>query len=299
MLFSPEMMQAAKDDAAAYGWGSGDNLPFNYGIVGHDADVGGLDENSSSCCQCYQLVFETPEPGSPKPPDLPWPKPLVVQSFNTAAGGGNKFDIFMGAGGYGAFNACYNDSAFENTTTFGEFMYDEFPWQNPGSGGIGFLRYQEECLGSEWPPTADALQSDACQNRIKEMCDQAYSAASPAMTETTRTSCIMSNRYESMYHQNWKVRAKRVQCPENLTRVTGCRLKEDDLPLPIPEVQTPQDAEADGTFTAKDQYGTTTMQDCCKPTCAWTDWVSGTGLVPDGDWNSFYSCDKDGVPLTQ
>jgi hypothetical protein len=41
------------------------------------------------------------------------------------------------------------------------------------------------------------------------------------------------------------------------------------------------------------------MQDCCKPTCAWTDWIEGQGLVPDGDFNTFYSCDQNGVPITQ
>ena len=119
------------------------------------------------------------------------------------------------------------------------------------------------------------------------------------MTDTTRESCIKGNRMESLYHQNWKVRAKRIQCPENLTRITGCKLMESDLPLPDPSIQTPDDAEADGTYTAKDQYGTTTMQDCCKPTCAWTDWVGGQNLPVDAEWNSFYSCDKDGIPVTR
>lgn len=310
MLFSPEMLQAAKDDVVAYNWGDPEDPPFHYGIVGHDADLGGLDQKESSCCQCYQLVFETPEISSPQPPELPYPKPLIVQSFNTAAGGGNKFDLFMGAGGYGAFNSCYNDPDFVNTTDFyedtefdssiysNEFMYDGYPFQNPSLGGISFLRFQEECLGSDWPPTMTALVTDTCQDHIEEMCNQALSNSSPEITATTRYSCIMGNKPESLYHQNWKVRAKRIQCPQSLTRVTGCRLIEDDLPLAVPEVQTPSDAEADGTFTAKDEYGTTTMQDCCKPTCAWTNHVGDKKLTVDGEWNSFYSCDKDGIPVT-
>jgi hypothetical protein len=91
-----------------------------------------------------------------------------------------------------------------------------------------------------------------------------------------------------------------VQCSESLTRVTGCRLQEDHLPLPLPEVQTPADADADGTFTASGAgYHTTTMQDCCKPTCAWRNWIVDQGLTADGEWNSFYSCDKNGVPFTK
>ncbi len=298
MMYSSAMTQATKDDARQYGWGDGSNPPFQYGVVGHDADVGGLDNNSSSCCQCYQLIFETPEPSSPQFPELPQPKAMVVQSFNTAASGPKGFDIFMGAGGYGAFNSCYNDPAFGNTTKFNEFLYQGFPWQNPGSGGISFLRYPV-CTGTAWPPTAAGLKSAQCRETITQQCNQAQSVSAEVTTDT-RKSCLQTNQVESLYHQNWKVRAKRVQCPENLTRVTGCRLQEETLPLPLPAVQTPAQAGANGTFTGpNDQYHTTTMQDCCMPTCAWSDWVEGKGLKPVAGWKSFYSCDKTGKPRTE
>jgi hypothetical protein len=294
MLYSTEMLQAALDDAKLYGWGDS-GAPFNYAIVGHDPDVGGLDDKQSSCCQCYQLVFEKPEASSPQPPDLPYPKALVVQSFNTAAGGGKNFDVFMGAGGYGAFNACYKDPAFGSTTKFNEFIYDNFPYQNPGGGGITFLRYEKQCKKT-WPPVVADVQSAACQDTIKKLCDQALVKASAQITEDTRRSCIQTNQIASLYHQNWQVRAKRVRCPENLTRVTGCRLKEEKLPLPLPKVQTPADATANGFSTG---YTTTTMQDCCKPTCAWVDNIIQNKLPVDGEWNSFYSCDKNGAPITK
>lgn len=298
MMFSAAMTQAAKDDAAQYGWGNGADLPFQYGVVGHDADVGGLDDNPSSCCQCYQLVFETPEPSSPQFPELPQPKAMVVQSFNTAASGPKGFDIFMGAGGYGAFNSCYDDPAFGNTTNFDEFLYQGYPWQNPGSGGISFLRYPE-CRGTAWPPTADSLKSATCKATLQQQCNQAQSV-SAEVTADTRNSCLQTNQLSSLYHQNWKVRAKRVRCPENLTRVTGCRLQEETLPLPLPAVQTPAQAGTNGTFTGpNDQYHTTTMQDCCMPTCAWSDWVEGKGLKPVEGYKSFYSCDKTGKPRTE
>jgi hypothetical protein len=295
MLFSTEMLLAAKDDAALYGWGNNGEPPFNYGVVGHDPDVGGLDDGPSSCCQCYQIIYVTPEPSSPQPPDLPYPKSLIVQSCNTAASGPKGFDVFMAAGGYGAFNACYNDPAFGNTTKFNEFMYDQFPYQNPGSGGISFLRFPECIQG--WPPKVEGVLSAACQDKIKQMCNQALMSASTQITEDTRHSCIMCNQLTSLYHQNWQVMAKRVRCPENLTRVTGCRLVENSLPPPLPQVQTPSQAQANGTFSTG--YHTTTMQDCCKPTCAWADWTVGYNLPVDGEWNSFYSCDKNGKPITK
>lgn len=294
MLFSTEMLQAAKDDARLYGWNE-DDPPFNYAVVGHDPDIGGVDDTSSSCCQCYQIIFKTPEPSSPKPPDLPYPKSLIVQSFNTAASGPYGFDVFMGAGGYGAFNSCYDDPNFPNTSNFDEFIYDEYPYQNPGSGGISFLRCSECIKG--WPVTVDVVNSTECQQKIESLCNQALVKSSDQITEDTRRSCIQTNKIESLYHQNWEVMVKRVRCPDNLTRVTGCRLKEPDLSLPHPNVQTPDQAKANGTF--KDGYHTTTMQDCCKPTCAWSDWVGNYGLPVDGEWNSFYSCDKNGIPVTK
>jgi len=67
-------------------------------------------------------------------------------------------------------------------------------------------------------------------------------------------------------------------------------------------VQTPADATAAGGFTAPGAYTTTTMQDCCKPSCAWADWVGDgqydLGLTPVGDWRAFYSCDQTGNPFT-
>ncbi len=43
----------------------------------------------------------------------------------------------------------------------------------------------------------------------------------------------------------------------------------------------------------------TRFWDCCKPTCAWADWTVGYKLPVDGEWKSFYSCDKNGIPFTK
>jgi hypothetical protein len=292
MLFSNEMRAAALDDAKANGWSDPDGSPFNYAVAGHDPDESGIDGAGakSTCCQCYQLVFEKPEPGSAQPPAIPIPKPLIVQSFNTAAGGAKNFDIFMGVGGFGAFNACVNDPTFANTSKFGKFMYQSFPTEFPGNGGVKFLSY-DECKVNGLV-TADSIKSTKCQQKIETTCGQTRGAG--PLAQTTKDSCIQSNRVESLYHQNWDVRVKRVECPENLTRVTGCRLENQGLPKPDPNAKTA--AEADPTFKAG--YTTTTMQDCCKPTCAWKNWVADMGLKSVGEWRSFYSCDANGTPIT-
>ena len=99
MVFSPEFKVAETDDFA-----SPTNPQFVYGVVGHDKDTGGLDTESGSnaCCQCYQLVFTSPRDNVS---GVATPKPMIVQAFNTGAGGGKNFDIFMGSGGEGANTA--------------------------------------------------------------------------------------------------------------------------------------------------------------------------------------------------
>ena len=109
MLHSPEMIQAAIDDG---------NEEYLYAVVGHDVDKGFIDGNDeSTCCQCYQIIYAWPSPDNDrqvqKNPDdvsnpasaVPIPKPIIAQSFNTAATQ-NTFDIYMGGGGFGAHNGC-------------------------------------------------------------------------------------------------------------------------------------------------------------------------------------------------
>ncbi len=268
MLFSPELKQAAYDD-----WGE-DDPPFVYATVGHDQ--GPLD-NGSTCCQCYQLVFEEPIGATGLTP----PKPLVVQSFNTAAGGGMKFDVYMAAGGLGNFNGCFGGSSP---------MYDAFPPLGDNySGGVKASKYPE--CQMDGMASLSSISSPTCQDYVESQCNMISSSTSALNQSTSRQSCITSNEPETHYHVNWKVRAKRVECPENLTRVTGCKLNNQGLPAADPNVQTA--AQADGSFGTG--YETTTMQDCCKPTCAWPNNVQNS----DASYSVFYTCDKAGTPATQ
>ena len=62
MLFSPAMLQAAKDDGAKNGWDAS-APPFLYAVVGHDTNTGGIDKGMTGyqpCCECYQLIFDQP-----------------------------------------------------------------------------------------------------------------------------------------------------------------------------------------------------------------------------------------------
>jgi len=271
MLFSPEFKQAAMDDTNL-----GDP-PFVYGTVGHDADTGGLD-NGNTCCQCYQLVFESPRDGVS---DVPTPKPMIVQAFNTAAGGGKNFDIYMAAGGYGNFNGCIGGSSP---------MYSQFPDLGGNyTGGVRATRYSECSTGQKY--TQASIATTQCQNYVASQCQMIKASASASNQSTSQISCTEANVPTSLYHTNWNVRAKRVECPVNLTRVTGCKLKSQGLPAA--DANAKDSATADSSF--KTGYTTTTMQDCCRPTCAWPNNVSNA----EAPYSLFYTCDKAGAPATQ
>jgi hypothetical protein len=270
MLLSPEMKQAAFDD-----WG-GDEAPFTYGVVGHDPDPGGVDDQSASysstCCQCYQLVYKGPRDGGVS---VPAPKPLIVQAFNTYAGGPSAFDVYMAVGGHGNFNGCTENGG----------LYSGYPdTGGDWSGGARATRYSQ--CGGDMGYTQETLAAPMCQDYVASECAKIQTAE--AYQSTAQQSCIESNRPDSHYHMNWNVVVKRVECPEALTRVTGCQLGDQGLPDADPAIQTVEQAMQNGFKDA--DYHTTTMEDCCRPTCAWPTNVSGT---TDG-WSRFYTCDGDG-----
>jgi hypothetical protein len=290
MLFSDEMAQAAVDDG---------NTGLNYAVVGHDVETGGIDGNVMiSCCQCYQLVFSLPENeaqvGGNGASAIPIPPPLVVQAFNTSAGGGKNFDVFMGAGGFGAFNAC--DPNASMTSPSGKYLYTQFPPDGePGSGGENAATQIAGCKNTNNLVTTATLSSSTCQANVATACGK-FKANSATVTSESIRSCTQSNNANSYYHINWQIYAKRVECPTHLTQVTGCKLAPQGLPAVNPAVTTPVQAAADSSF--KSGYTITTMQDCCMPTCAWQDNVKGRGLAVVGNYDSFYSCDQNGVPAT-
>jgi len=303
MLFSTAMQQAATLDG---------NTAFNYAIVGHDADYNGIDGTASSaCCQCYQLVYDSPsqndrqalvnpdDPNNNQSAIQPLPPPLIVQSFNMGATT-DSFDVFMAAGGFGANNAC--DPKGQPQANSGEYIYTSFPPDGANNGGVkGATKYSECKTPVSWVTTA-SLSTPACQSKIQTECDM-IAAPSATTTADSIRSCIQSNNPQTYYHLNWNVWAMKVECPTHLTDLTGCKLADQGLPKVNPNVTTAAQAAANPSFRSKSGSGTrlwtSTMQDCCMPSCAFRDHVTGQGLTAQGLYNSFYSCDQNGVPMTQ
>jgi hypothetical protein len=302
MLHSPEMLQAAIDDG---------NEEYLYAVVGHDVDFGFIDgDEASTCCNCYQIIYAYPSPDNEKqvqlnPDDVskpasavPIPKPIIAQSFNTAATK-NTFDIYMGGGGFGAHNGC--GPGLGATSTSGQYLYEAYPEEGGYSGGVKPITHWSECKNQYQWVTEASLGSEKCQDKVTQTCNE-ITHADPKITEYARKSCIEANQVKSLHHANWSVYVRRVECPEALTRVTGCKLQDQGLPK-VDGLITAEQAAKDNTFWKKGSngkmYETTTMEDCCRPSCAAADWVQKKGLPADPNYNVFYSCDRAGVPITQ
>ncbi|HET7544457.1 MAG TPA: hypothetical protein VFK05_31515 [Polyangiaceae bacterium] len=304
MLFSTEMQQAAIDDG---------NANFNYAVVGHDVDRGGIDgDANSTCCQCYELVYAYPSPSNerqvlsdpdhPDPPSsaIPLPKPLIVQSFNTAATP-TTFDVYMAAGGFGANNACAPN--LQPQARSGKYLYTSYPADGqPSQGGVKPVTLYSECKTDKQWVTAESLSSDACRSKVTAACSKLASDI-PGLTEQAQRSCLATTDPSSQYHMNWAVYAMKVECPQHLTQVTGCKLAPQGLPEVDRSVTSSPEPPKNPGFRSKSSsgrpYETTTMEDCCRPSCASKDWVSGRGLASDPDYDAFYSCDGRGVPFTE
>lgn len=255
MLFSPEMMKAAADDAKDNSWPAGS---FNYGVATIDG---------KPCCSCWQLAYGTPKTLKAS---VPTPKPLIIQMFNSAADG--NVDVFMGKGGMGVMTqGCPK-------------LYTTYPdTGEPMMGGIRATNLDQCGKG-------DSLSSDTCISTIDTECKK-IQAASAMLTSTTQNSCIQANRIENLYHENWNLRIREVACPTHLTEVTGCVPNDSStLPKPDPTVKTASQATGSGW----EDKPSTTMEDCCKPSCSWSKKTTGM----KAGWEAMYTCRKDGTPIT-
>lgn len=305
-LFSPEMEQAAADDG---------NTGFHYAVVGHDVgDPGGIDGSAqSACCQCYQLVYAYPSPNNdrqaqlnpdnPNPPasGVQVPPPIIAQAFNTGATP-TTFDVYMPAGGLGANNACAQVAGAKSQS--GLYMYTSYPADGqPSQGGVKPASLYQECKTAvNWVTTA-TLSSSACQQKTADACNKIASDI-PGLTKQSQSGCIKTNSIDTLYHLNWSVYVAKVECPENLTRVTGCKLAPQGLPAVKKNVTTAAQAAKDPDFRSKtgggsNMYETTTMEDCCRPSCSSITWTQQKGLTTDPQYRAFYLCDVKGAPYTQ
>lgn len=263
MLQSEDMLQAANHD------GLGDD--FLYAVAGSASD--------NDCGRCYQIQLLDAE--------RKWRsdfKLLIVQiinsGFDVMTG---QMDIFMGAGGFGYFTSCNSDCSSHACQggACKQSMYDtpfdswdQAHYNDPNrcySGGIKWLDENNDNI------------LNLCQGLI------GHEPRDPK-DQITIDSCYRSN--QGLYHQNFvSTRYTPVQCPAGLTMLTGLRRADDCSPLPLPHPDNALDRHCQGD-RSQGHFCITTMQDCCKPSCAW----SGKGN-PDPQWPRLDTCSRTGSIL--
>jgi hypothetical protein len=214
----------------------------------------------------------------------------------------------MPAGGLGANNACARlvDSSGNVIAKSGSglYMYTSYPADGQTSqGGVKPASLYQECKTAvSWVTTA-TLTSAACTQKTADACNKIASNI-PGLTQQSKSGCLKANTIDTFYHLNWSVYVAKVECPENLTRVTGCKLAPQGLPAVKKDVTTAAQAAKDPDFRSKtgggsNMYETTTMEDCCRPSCSSITWTTQKGLATDPQYRAFYLCNANGVPYTQ
>ena len=236
MLLSPDLLYAAEADGNSWAV---------YGVAG----IGRV----SDCGSCFQL--EITGGGSPSP------NKYIVQAVNTGSDvGSGQFDILLGAGGFGIFDACSSDCQDGQVCSGGHC-------NSPYYGG-NFAAWTPDgnCYGG------GVHDSNGCYNLVTR-CGHTFA------DNTLLYGC--SEAIKRGFHANFNVRWQRVQCPTSLYKVTGLRRNdENEHPIPRPEL------------TLSNSGHTTTTMDCCKPTCAWRQNIVG---LTDSQFPQVYTCNKIGT----
>ena len=233
MLLSPDLQFAAETDRNSWAV---------YGVAGIGA--------TADCGSCYQL--EITSGGSPSP------NKYIVQAINTGSDvSSGQFDILLGGGGFGIYDACSSDCQSGQVC----------------SGGHCNAPYYSGSF-QDWTPDGNCYGGGV---HDPNQCSKLTTNQTFA-DETLLYGCPTAINHG--YHANFEVQWQRVQCPPSLYKVTGLRRK-DDGKHPLPNLQ----------LTLQNSGRTTTTMDCCKPTCAWRQDIAN---IADPIFPQVYTCDKIG-----
>ena len=198
---------------------------------------------------------------------------------------GGQFDIYMGFGGFGAFDGCTDKSP----TQKGFYGGNVSDWPGYPDTRFGGAVNKQQCEDIRNVPGFKGKNSD-WDNRD-----------GINFGEELINSCNLAFSDDNPYHGNWAVKYKEVECPDNLIKTTGLALKNrsigiDGKKLDKP-VKTLLDNGAHNGFTSS-------MMDCCKPSCAWQDMYKQVSCSPnnnqiDTNWRSIYTVDHNGNRMTR
>ena len=245
MLLSPDMLMAAKTD--------GNNWAV-YGVAG----IG----QTHDCGKCFQLEISGSDSGT-----MPSTIKYIVQAVNTGSDvSSGQFDILLGAGGFGIYDACSSDCKSGRVCGGGHCNAPMF------SGGF-----------SAWTPDGNCYGGGV---RDANGCDALVTTPESSRNFAEKTLIYgCKAAIEQHYHQNFRVNFEQVKCPASLVKVTGIRSKSEN------GLGHPQEM-----LKLFGQGQATTTMDCCKPTCAWR---QNVGSFTDPNFPQVYVCSKEGSPLSR
>ena len=236
MLLSPDLQYAAEADGNSWAV---------YGVAG----IG----QTSDCGSCYQL--EITSGGSPSP------NKYIVQAVNTGSDvSSGQFDILVGAGGFGIYDACSSDCQYGQVCSGGHCNSPYY------SGNFAAWTPDGNCYGG-------GVHDPSGCSKLVTISSHTFA------DDTLLYGC--PEAIKRGFHANFDVQWQKVQCPPSLYKVTGLRRK-DDGEHPAPKLG----------LTLSNSGRTTTTMDCCKSTCAWRQNIAS---FTDPQFPQVYTCNKIGT----
>lgn len=223
-LGSVQMQKAEK----AFKSRTGVDVHFGVGTFMGQGDKVGTDKHLGAC---FRLTFYNGQ------------KDIIAQAVNTGydMSHPNQFDLQMGAGGMGAFNACAGDASLSM------FSGSKSVW------GIVYGGIQNEVNCQKLPEYPIVISEHQKSNNLHSLCKYGFTH---------------SYRGENGLNYKFKYVPERVKCPKELTTLTGFYRKDDPIGY---------DLKAEKPCNIGDQNSIscamTRMMDCAKPTAAWNDHV--------------------------
>ena len=201
----------------------------------------------------YQL--EITSGGSPSP------NKYIVQAVNTGSDvSSGQFDILVGAGGFGIYDACSSDCQYGQVCSGGHCNSPYY------SGNFAAWTPDGNCYGG------GVHNPSGCSKLVT-------SSSHTFADDTLLYGC--PEAIKRGFHANFDVQWQKVQCPPSLYKVTGLRRK-DDGEHPAPKLG----------LTLSNSGRTTTTMDCCKSTCAWRQNIAS---FTDPQFPQVYTCNKIGT----
>ena len=277
MLGHPVMLQAAKDDKL--------DSDYAYAVVGFDG---------GQCGECFEIQFD---------PNDPWKrKSLIAQVFNSQAGGETNLDIYMPAGGFGAFNSCfeYSKNVDDNQSKSGDFAYIKYPGSKEDENTTGDNFVSTNDMWYEGGIRGGDKKVEKYKNIYKindrSQCDGLFKkpGTSDKVEKDITSACkwVFDNNYhynsgDAMGIEGTQTKVKKIKCPLNLMKITGLHRN------PTVDKDLPEAGEEKGEWL--ENLTTTTMEDCCMPTCSRSNNVKDA----DSEYNAMYTCDKYGDIITK